>query len=144
MGDRSVVAFIDNTGLVDMPEGIIYFYSHWAGREAHESVIQTIATTPGRHDDPPYLIRRCMAIVMGDDGEGETGFGIGLGSTDNEYRILVVDTVRKKVFYCDDSRNGNARTGAILRAVREESGVSFKELSEGLRPAYGKGSGGKR
>jgi hypothetical protein len=134
MGDRSVVAFIDRTDDTENSEGIIFLYGHWGGTNMQKIVLDTIARTPGRHDDSGYLIRRCMVCAMQGEGGGETGFGITLGGTDNEYDILVVDTVRKRVFFSSDPGGAVERRARIFASAKEQlGGLSFADLVEGKR-----------
>ena len=100
MGDRGNVIL---AGGENFPHPVA-LYTHWGGSKIAKDVAEIIAKRE-RWDDSAYLGRRIASkIFRGDDGLGETGYGISAGVLlDNEYPVVVVDFSRQAVFILRES-----------------------------------------
>lgn len=88
MGDRAQVLVKD--------EGV-YLYTHWGGH-ALQAVVRRALARRERWDDPEYLARILFCEMIGDDVDGETGYGIGTNEhCDNEHPVVVVNCADQTV-----------------------------------------------
>lgn len=123
MGDRGNVKLIypSKPGAEAGAEApAIYFYTHWRGSELRQVVALALTHGRGRWDDPAYLARIIFCTLVGDDFEGDTGFGIDVQPGENEHPMVVVD-FRNKSVYEEPHRPG-------LIHMRPSSYAGFIEL----------------
>src|SRR5260221_10167135 len=121
MGDRANIVVLQPKGdkvkqitdaLFAKGRERIYLYSHGGGEDLPK-VLQIALARKARWDDHAYLTRMIFcAMVVGEDPESETGYGISTSRPDNQHDYLVVD--------CD------AQT---VSRVEEDSGKVVKEWS---------------
>jgi len=95
MGDRANVC-VQNP---DTKEAPVYLYSHWGGENLPFVVQQALNSEAGRGrwQDPTYLTRIIFCKMIGDDVDGETGYGISSTMCDNEHPIIVVSCDKQKI-----------------------------------------------
>lgn len=100
MGDRGNIVVLS-----DLVEGkerqAVYLYTHWGGSEI-KNTLKEVLSRKQRWDDMPYLTRIIFQEMIGED-DGEAGFGIQTYLGDNEYPLLVVDTINQKVWEAEES-----------------------------------------
>jgi hypothetical protein len=100
MGDRANI-------YLEMPKAYgqdaersgVYLYTHWSGSEWPEKLREALEFGKGRWDDDPYLARIITSRVFADLVDSETGGGLSLVLTDNEYPITVVDLSNQTVSF---------------------------------------------
>lgn len=103
MGDRAVIGFRNNS---ETPT--IFIYQHWVGGNQSDVLARALEASRPRWGDDSYATRIALSNIVGENWNGELGYGIYVGETahgaDYEY-ILVVDWARKAVMVClnDDS-----------------------------------------
>ena len=85
MGDRGNIE-IKQPGADDS----LFLYTHWRGSSVCEILADALAKG-GRWSDPSYLTRIIFQEMIGDD-DTTTGFGISVGSIeDNEHTVPLDD-----------------------------------------------------
>ena len=90
MGDRG------NIRVKDWKSGAVYLYSHWGG-SGLPHLVRDVLKREQRWDDPLYLARMLFSTMVGDDTEGETGFGISVTIGDNTHPVVCVDCKKQLV-----------------------------------------------
>ncbi len=98
MGDKAnvVVKFENNQ--------YVWFYTHWGGWSIPRSV-QKALQRKERWGDDAYLARIIFCTVCPESTHNdETGFGISASMCDNEYRVVLVNTVEQTVSFHTESR----------------------------------------
>ena len=81
MGDRAQV-YMKDTG--------VYLYTHWSGYGLPEDV-RVALLKRWRWDDPSYLARIIFSVMIKDEIDEETGYGIDEMQHDDVYRVVEVD-----------------------------------------------------
>lgn len=103
MGDRAVVGFRDN------PETpTIFIYQHWVNGDQNDVLAGALNASRSRWGDNSYATRICLSQIIGENWNGELGYGIYVGGTSHgaDYGyILIVDWSRMVVMVC---RNDNS------------------------------------
>jgi hypothetical protein len=88
MGDRSVTGFAG-----DSQSPVIYLYSHWGASSQIADLQEAIRAAHPRWDDADYATRIAISHLIGADWNGETGYGLSVGthaSPDLPYTLNVV------------------------------------------------------
>lgn len=80
----------------------IYLYSHWGGSTKWIDTVNALRMAEPRWDDPAYGARIFISQIVGNQWDGETGFGIVAGNAgevpfEEEYFPLVIDFTTKTV-----------------------------------------------
>lgn len=102
MGDRANIYIEMPTSYDSRTEpGGVYLYTHWMGSEWPEALRKALEFGRGRWSDESYLARIITSRVFADLVESETGGGLSLILTDNEYSIIVVDLIGQTVSFAD-------------------------------------------
>ena len=103
MGDRAVAGFRDN------PETpTIFIYQHWVNGEQSEVLAGALEASRPRWGDDSYATRICLSQIIGENWNGELGYGIYVGGTSHgaDYgHVLIVDWSRKMVMVCDNDNS---------------------------------------
>jgi hypothetical protein len=94
VGDRANIYLVDTK---DEAHGI-YLYTHWGGYEYPESLRQALIAGQSRWGDESYLNRIIISRVV-TDHDSMTGAGVSTQMCDNEYPILVCDTLQSTVAF---------------------------------------------
>lgn len=91
----------------------IYLYAHWHGSELPELLQNALVKGRGRWGDDAYLTRIIIDQVTYAGRDQETGFGVSLKRTDNQYPITIVDLGRQQVAWAapDDERDSSKWVG---------------------------------
>lgn len=87
----------------------IYVYAHWYGSELPTMVRDALKAGKGRWTDDSYLTRILIDQITKSGRDEETGFGVSLKITDNEYPITIVDVGAQQVAWASE---GNERDPA--------------------------------
>ena len=125
MGDRANVVIIDSS--TDLcSRTAVFLYAHWSGSDLPEILACALKRGRERWDDAPYLARIIFNDMTQGDPQSLTGFGISTDLTDNEYPLLVVDTIQQRVVEYPESKY-------------KESGWSELETCKGVPFAEYKG-----
>lgn len=74
----------------------VFLYTHW-GRNAVPQQVQAVLRRKCRWDDASYLARMLFCAMVGEDTEGETGFGISAQPVDGTDYVLCVNVEEKTV-----------------------------------------------
>lgn len=98
MGDRANIIMEMPTGYGEgeIPNGQIFFYTHWDGSEL-PAILQSALARRQRWDDESYLARIIFSEMIKNSVGDETGYGISLRESDNSYAFLRVNTEKKTV-----------------------------------------------
>jgi len=88
MGERGQI-FIKDTG--------VYLYTHWGGYELKETLQKALAKN-WRWGDEEYLARVIFSVMIEDEVNEETGYGIGTQiHGDLNHPLLIVDVNEKTI-----------------------------------------------
>ena len=86
MGDRA------NFGFRDRKEDIIFLYGHWAGHQMLSKLADAVSHARPRWTDESYATRICISQLVGEDWNGELGWGLSVNElNDNEHKVPVID-----------------------------------------------------
>jgi hypothetical protein len=86
MGDRA------NFGFKMDDDNILYLYAHWGGYGMMGTLASALDTARPRWNDPAYATRICVSQIVGNEWDGELGYGLTLNHlADNEHSIPVVN-----------------------------------------------------
>lgn len=141
MGDRANLILSEKslkhtTTAEQARNGAIVLYSHWGGHEMANTLALALKEAQGRWDDKSYANRIVVSQFVGDEWNGQTGYGLRAGKFgDNERPILAVDWAEKMVyrfgkpgtFISPDEMDVQEKTGAWSFA--EFIALSEKELT---------------
>lgn len=125
MGDRANVAILDYSRTnPDDSFGAVVLYTHWGGTELPARVQEALRKRE-RWDDAAYLARIVFCRMLAGSGDQTplattTGYGISTTLCDNEYPVLVLDSVTQRI--------GSRPEGDWRRPVREPEGLTFEEF----------------
>lgn len=87
MGDRANFGFRENA---EAP--IVNLYAHWGGYEMMATLAHAISAARPRWTDSGYATRIAISQIVGDDWNGELGYGIYVNTLgDNEHSVPVVN-----------------------------------------------------
>jgi hypothetical protein len=110
MGDRGNIIIKDNASDVtktiedaEMFPHPLYCYTHWTGSNLPGIVKNALkrAQKAGRLSNPAYLARILFCEMVGDDNEGETGYGLSTSEGDGGTEVHV-DPANSKVRIGED------------------------------------------
>jgi len=117
MGDRA------NFGLRQTDGNTIFVYGHWAGYGMLAQFAKALeyARNVGRLDDPAYGTRIVISQLVGEDWNGDLGWGITVNYlADNEHKVPVYDFATREVTLYDFDWKAGVLTDSIVSFTREE------------------------
>lgn len=76
--------------------GKVYLYTHWGGSKIKQTLQKALARHQ-RWNDEAYLTRIIFCEMIGNDIDGETGYGISTSIQDNNHNIIEVDVKNQKI-----------------------------------------------
>lgn len=119
MGDRANVylELVAPTGRTKS-QGL-YLYTHWSGSNWPEKLREALIFGKGRWTDDSYLTRIITSRMFDDLFDSETGGGISLNITDNEYPVIIADLTHRTVSFAEE---GDERDPSKRRL-----GMSFED-----------------
>lgn len=86
MGDRANFGFVQPNGHT------IVLYGHWAGANMLANLADAVSKARPRWGDPSYATRIAISQMIGNEWDGETGWGLQVNEIgDNEHHIAIVD-----------------------------------------------------
>lgn len=121
MGDRG------NIVIQEEPGERVYLYTHWSGAET-PGVARLALSKHWRWDDAAYLARIVFDVMLKDQHDEETGFGISSTQGDDNHPNVLLDVRTQRVWF---ERPGE-QTGAL--APTSPDAVAFKEFVAGKNP----------
>ena len=71
--------------------GKIYLYTHWAGSEIKDILVNALRRGKDRWDDEAYLARIIFSEMIKDEIMDETGYGIAPYMGDGDDQVLEVN-----------------------------------------------------
>lgn len=87
MGNRANFGFTAAEG-----EPTLFLYGHYAGYEMLNTLAQALDRARPRWNDEGYATRIAISQIVGDDWNGEYGYGLYINQTgDNEHSVPVVN-----------------------------------------------------
>ena len=85
MGDRTNTIFRMENG------SDVVLYQHNGGYQMMHNLATALDASRSRWNDEPYATRIIISNLIGDNWQGETGYGISTYIMDNEHSVPVVD-----------------------------------------------------
>lgn len=75
----------------------LYLYTHWAGSEWRERLIEALKVARPRWDDEQYFNRIILTEMYKDLVGSVTGGGVSLDLIDNSHDIIICDPITQTV-----------------------------------------------
>lgn len=76
----------------------LYLYTHWGGYALDDILKRALKRGEDRWNDDQYLARIIFCEMVKEDIDGTMGYGVGTELGDNEYDLLICDTVTRTVY----------------------------------------------